>query len=217
MYAALFALLATLYVITLNSLVFELLVLGMKVRVACASLIYRHSLSLSSYTFVKTTVGQIINLLSNDLKRFDGLFPFLPFLLWITPVELVLGIYIVDVTCGHVAIICIGLLILAAFAICRSVHINFWSIHHFYISGYASQKVSTYRKKIAVKTDYRVRLMNGIIAGIQVIKMYTWEKYFVKVVETAREYVVNFDRFNFYINCYLGSNALFCPKGFRIF
>ncbi|CAH1381862.1 unnamed protein product [Tenebrio molitor] len=96
MYAAFFALLATLYVITLNSLVFELLVLGMKVRVACASLIYRHSLSLSSYTFVKTTIGQIINLLSNDLKRFDSLFPFLPFLLWITPVELVLGVYIVD-------------------------------------------------------------------------------------------------------------------------
>jgi ATP-binding cassette subfamily C (CFTR/MRP) protein 4 len=34
-----------------------------------------------------------------------------------------------------------------------------------------------------------MRLMNEIVSGIQVIKMYAWEKPFAKLVEMARRYV----------------------------
>ena len=45
---------------------------------------------------------------------------------------------------------------------------------------------SILRLRVAEKTDKRVGTMNEIIQGIQVIKMYAWEKPFEKVVAEAR-------------------------------
>jgi ATP-binding cassette subfamily C (CFTR/MRP) protein 4 len=47
--------------------------------------------------------------------------------------------------------------------------------------------------------------MNEIVSGIQVIKMYAWEKPFAKLVEVARRYVIwefcLYILFNDAVNC----------------
>lgn len=58
------------------------------------------------------------------------------------------------------------------------------------------------RKKIALKTDERVKLMSEIVSGIQVIKMYAWEKPFDKLVAIARRYVYLF-LYKMYVKCFI--------------
>ncbi|CAD6203319.1 GSCOCG00009758001-RA-CDS, partial [Cotesia congregata] len=64
-------------------------VLGMRIRVACSSLIYRKSLKLSRLALNDIPVGQVVNLLSNDVSRFDSLPVYVNYL-WITPIQVML-------------------------------------------------------------------------------------------------------------------------------
>lgn len=54
------------------------------------------------------------------------------------------------------------------------------------VSAWVGKKAASYRLKTATRTDRRVRFMNEIIQGIQVIKMYAWEPSFGRMVDQIR-------------------------------
>lgn len=66
---------------------------GMKMRVAMCSMIYRKSLRLSQGALATTTAGQMVNLISNDVGRLDLATIFVHYL-WVGPLETLLITYL---------------------------------------------------------------------------------------------------------------------------
>lgn len=149
------------------------------------------ALRLSKTALGKTTAGQVVNLLSNDVNRFDSVVVFLNYL-WMGPLQTIVVMYFLWQEIGVVSIVGVGLLFLIIpFQGIKKVFVKVRKkmkmILNDEISGLIGKKISEYRSRTAIKTDERVRLMNEIISGIQVIKMYTWEKPFATLVEYARK------------------------------
>lgn len=173
LYATGVILCSALLIFVIHPYMMAILHMGMKMRVACCSLIYRKALRLSRTALGETTVGQAVNLLSNDVNRFDVAIIFLHYL-WIGPVETVIIMYFMYREVEISAIIGVAVLMLFV-----------------PLQGYLGKKSSILRLKTAIRTDERVRLTNEIISGIQAIKMYTWEKPFSALVERARKREIN--------------------------
>ncbi|KAJ3620812.1 hypothetical protein MTP99_004728 [Tenebrio molitor] len=110
-YAAAILSLSVLFVV-FNQLTFlECCLLGMKVRVACSSLIYRKCLQMKKKTtFQRVTTGKIVSLLSNDVYRLDYMFNHIHYM-WMGPVKTILcGFYLYYVF-GYTALVGIGIVI----------------------------------------------------------------------------------------------------------
>ncbi|KAK4878922.1 hypothetical protein RN001_007068 [Aquatica leii] len=141
---------------------------GMEMRIAACSLIYRKALKLNQSAFGDTTVGQMINLLSNDVGVFDR-FTAVHHCVYVGPAQLALFTYLMYNEIGVSAFVGVSVLIL-----------------FIPLQGFMGKLSAKFRLKTARRTDARIRLMDEIIRGIEVIKMYAWEKSFAKLVHLYR-------------------------------
>ncbi|KAG5876595.1 hypothetical protein JTB14_021562 [Gonioctena quinquepunctata] len=169
LYSALLILVATLSVFSMHHTNMGLAVIGMRVRIATSTLLYRKITRLNQKSLGDTAAGQVVNLLSNDVTRFDMVVIVLHSL-WVLPFQITIITYLLwqEVQISSLA----GIISMAIVSLP--------------LQGYLGKITGHIRQLIAGKTDRRVKLMNEVIAGIQVIKMYAWEKSFEKIIKLAR-------------------------------
>ncbi|NXQ70784.1 MRP4 protein, partial [Quiscalus mexicanus] len=141
---------------------------GMKLRVAMCHMIYRKALRLSNVAMTKTTTGQIVNLLSNDVNKFDQVTIFLHFL-WAGPLQAIAVTVLLWMEIGPSCLAGMAVLIILL-----------------PVQTCIGRLFSSLRSKTAALTDVRIRTMNEVISGMKIIKMYAWEKSFAELVNGLR-------------------------------
>ena len=144
--------------------------IGMKCRIAVCHMIYKKALRLSQSAMSETTVGQMVNLLSNDVNRFDQVVQMMPYLI-MAPSQ---------------AAIILSLLSLFYLGIFPTLASLAAVLFYVLVQTIMGRSFSRFRSKTAARTDERVRLMNEIILAMRIIKMYAWEGPFKVLVENAR-------------------------------
>lgn len=164
--------------------------LGMRVRLTCSALVYKKTLRFSACASPVGLAGHVINLLSTDVTRFNSALVLIHDL-WRGPVELLLMGYMIWSEIGMWGMW--GLTVMCAFLP---------------MQAWASQRTAFYRKRTVQHADHRMRCLAEVVQAIQVIKMYTWERWFAANVDGVRRDELRGIRGTQLVNGFLGSTRI---------
>lgn len=147
----------------------------------------------------QTSAGYLINLLSNDVNRFDMGFMYIHYI-WLLPIQASLITYLIYIRIGWPAFVGVACLLVQTIP----------------VQTLLSRMLARLRLKVALKTDVRVGIMHEIVQGIQVIKMYAWEPFFQSIVINVREkelqqvlYAIYIRSMNFFMAVFVEKSTLF--------
>eukprot|EP00891_Asterochloris_glomerata_P006803 jgi/Astpho2/6803/e_gw1.00103.48.1_t len=129
-----------------------------RIRAQLTSLVYRKALALSSRSRQQTEVGKIVNHMSVDVNEVQN-FAY-PFGLQIisAPIMLIVSLILLYFQIKWATFIGLAIMAMSAPA-----------------SGIFVGKIIALRRGMLKYTDNRVKLMNQLLAGIRVLKIYAWE------------------------------------------
>lgn len=144
-------------------------VLGMKVRTAIMAAVYKKALVVSNDTRKESTVGETVNLMSADAQRFNDVTNFIH-LLWSCPLQIALAIVFLWFELGPSVLAGLAVMVLMA-----------------PINGLLANKARKIQVDNMKFKDKRLKIMNEILSGIKILKLYAWEPSFQTQVEELRE------------------------------
>ncbi|EFB26395.1 hypothetical protein PANDA_005684, partial [Ailuropoda melanoleuca] len=182
----------------LHPVIFGLHHIGMQMRIAMFSLIYKKTLKLSSRVLDKISIGQLISLLSNNLNKFDeGLA--LAHFVWIVPLQVAL---------------LMGLLwdLLQASAFCGLAFLIVLAL----FQAVLGRMMMKYRDQRAGKINERLVITSEMIENIQSVKAYCWEEAMERMIENIRQTELKLTRKAAYVR-YFNSSAFFFSGFFVVF
>ncbi|XP_018617362.1 canalicular multispecific organic anion transporter 2 isoform X1 [Scleropages formosus] len=148
-------------------------VTGMNLRTGITGAIYRKSLVITNAAKRSSTVGEIVNLMSVDAQRFQDLTTFLN-MLWSAPLQIILALYFLWQNLGPSVLAGVAVMVLL-------IPLNAAIV----------MKTRAFQVEQMQYKDSRIKLMNEILNGIKVLKLYAWENSFKDKVLEIRQKELN--------------------------
>ncbi|KAI8901223.1 P-loop containing nucleoside triphosphate hydrolase protein [Globomyces pollinis-pini] len=145
---------------------FNAIRIGMQVRIALTSTIYKKCLSLS--TSHTTSSGLIVNLISSDVQKFEDASSWLNFI-WVSPIELIVVWFFIYLEIGWSS--------LAPFITLALL---------FPLQAKLSQLFGNLRGLSMGLRDNWLKNISNMLSGVLVVKLYAWEDAFIKTVNLLR-------------------------------
>uniref|UniRef100_UPI00398E4C36 multidrug resistance-associated protein 1 n=1 Tax=Pristiophorus japonicus TaxID=55135 RepID=UPI00398E4C36 len=142
---------------------------GMRLKTAIIGAVYRKALVISNAARKTSTVGEIVNLMSVDAQKFMDLITYLN-MIWSAPLQVILAMYFLWQNLGPSVLAGVAVMILL-------VPIN----------GVIAMKTKNLQVTQMKEKDNRIKLMNEILNGIRVLKLYAWELAFKEKVLDIRQ------------------------------
>uniref|UniRef100_A0A7N5JPI8 Multidrug resistance-associated protein 1 n=1 Tax=Ailuropoda melanoleuca TaxID=9646 RepID=A0A7N5JPI8_AILME len=168
-YTALLFVSACLQTLVLHQYFHICFVSGMRIKTAVIGAVYRKALVITNSARKSSTVGEIVNLMSVDAQRFMDLATYIN-MVWSAPLQVILALYLLWLNLGPSVLAGVAVMILM-------VPLN----------AVMAMKTKTYQVAHMKSKDSRIKLMNEILNGIKVLKLYAWELAFKDKVLAIRQ------------------------------
>ncbi|XP_050740738.1 multidrug resistance-associated protein 1 isoform X5 [Drosophila biarmipes] len=182
LYAVLLFVLAAAQTFILGQYFHRMFIVGLRIRTALINAIYRKALLISNSTKKESTVGEIVNLMAVDAQRFMELTTYLN-MIWSAPLQIGLALYFLWQQLGPSVLAGLAVMIIL-------IPVN----------GVIASRIKTYQIRQMKYKDERVKLMNEVLSGIKVLKLYAWEPSFEKQVLDIRDKEIATLRSTAYLN-----------------
>ncbi|XP_063974574.1 multidrug resistance-associated protein 1 isoform X3 [Diachasmimorpha longicaudata] len=167
-YSALLFLTAVLQTLVLSQYFNRMFIVGLRIRTALIAAIYRKALRMSNSARKESTVGEIVNLMSVDAQRFMDLIAYIN-MIWSAPLQIALALYFLWGILGPSVLAGLAVMIIL-------IPVN----------ALIASKVKTLQIRQMKNKDERVKLMNEVLNGIKVLKLYAWEPSFEQQILNIR-------------------------------
>ncbi|TRY61972.1 hypothetical protein TCAL_10708 [Tigriopus californicus] len=177
--------LSTLFNTILNNQCFyQEYTVGLRIKTALISAVYRKSVKLSNSGRKVMTVGETTNLMSIDTQKFMDLTLYLN-MIWASPLQIALAMYFLWDILGPSSLAGLAVMVLM-------IPLN----------AVVAQQMKRYQHAQMKDKDRRTRLMDEILNGIKVLKLYAWEPSFEKHVVDIRAREISALKKSAYLNSF---------------
>ena len=199
-YSVCLLLVAFMQTLLLSTYFYRMYLVGLWVKSALISAIYRKSLTVTAEAKKGSTSGEIVNLMSVDAQKITDMLPYLN-MLWSSPLQITVAIYMLYQVIihkdqpwlfdQHLDLQILGPSVIAGLV----VMIVLIPVNG--VSAAVTRKLQVLKKqrsnfhhfpqvKMMKQKDVRVKKMNELLSGMKILKLYAWEPSFMQEVVNIR-------------------------------